>query len=100
LILMRTMTDRSGEGPWTVYILKCADGTLYTGIARDAERRLEEHRTGKGAKYLRGRKPLEMVFNQTVESRSRALYYEIKIKKLTRIQKQALVSNPSLFNNL
>ena len=50
------------EKPWQLYILRCGDGTLYTGIAVDARKRLEMHRSGKGAKYTRGRSPLELVY--------------------------------------
>ena len=49
------------ENTWKLYILRCGDGTLYTGITTDVEKRLEAHRTGKGAKYTRGRGPLELV---------------------------------------
>lgn len=80
------------ENEWELYILRCGDGTLYTGIARDAEKRLEMHRSGKGAKYTRGRGPLQMVYRETGLDRSQALRRELEIKKLTRAQKEALVS--------
>ena len=51
---------------WYLYILRCGDGTLYTGITTDVEKRLEQHRTGKGAKYTRGRQPLELVYRENV----------------------------------
>ena len=56
------------DGPWQLYILRCGDGTLYTGIAVDAEKRLRQHRSGKGAKYTRGRGPLEMAMMQGLTS--------------------------------
>lgn len=80
------------ENKWELYILRCGDGTLYTGIARDAEKRLEMHRSGKGAKYTRGRMPLQMVYRETGLDHSQALRREMEIKKLTRAQKEALVS--------
>ena len=65
---------------WELYILRCGDGTLYTGIARDAEKRLAMHRGGKGAKYTRGRGPLEMVYRE-----------EYAVKQLTREEKERLI---------
>ncbi len=94
------MSDTSDKDKWTVYILKCGDGTYYTGISNDVSRRLEEHRAGKGAKYLRGRSPLYIVFQKIVESHGTALQYEIKIKKLTRAKKEELISNPTLLNKI
>jgi putative endonuclease len=66
---------------WYVYILRCGDGSLYTGIATDVVRRLAEHQTNKGAKYLRGRGPLKLVFEKQVGSRSQALKIEHKVKE-------------------
>ena len=85
---------------WTVYILKCGDGTYYTGITKDLDKRIEEHRSGKGAKYLRGRGPLEIIFSRNADSHGLALKYEIKIKKLSRPKKTNLISDPSIFNKL
>ena len=76
---------------WYVYILRCGDGSLYTGIATDVERRLAEHQTNKGAKYLRGRGPLKLVFEKQVGSRSQALKIEHKVKGLTRKEKEDLI---------
>ena len=67
---------------WKLYILRCGDGTLYTGITSDVEKRLEAHRTGKGAKYTRGRGPLELVYREVTESHSAAAKREWQIKKL------------------
>ena len=77
--------------PWYVYILRCGDGTLYTGITDDIPRRLAAHRAGKGAKYTRGRGPLEVVYIQKVPDKSAALKREITIKKLTRQEKEQLI---------
>ena len=78
------------EHNWYVYILRCGDGTLYTGITDDVSARLEAHRSGKGAKYTRGRGPLELVFREKAESHSDAAKREWQIKQLTRAQKLAL----------
>lgn len=79
------------ENTWHLYILRCRDGSLYTGITTDVEKRLEAHRSGKGAKYTRGRGPLELVYREECGTHSEALKREIEIKRLTREQKQALI---------
>jgi putative endonuclease len=79
------------DNGWYVYILRCGDGSLYTGIATDVERRLAEHRANKGAKYLRGRGPLKLVFEKRAGSRSQALIIEHKVKGLTRQEKEDLI---------
>jgi len=77
---------------WFVYILRCADDTLYTGITKDLARRLDEHNAIKSTtKYTRVRQPVEMVYRENVESRSHAGQREAQIKSLTRTQKQALI---------
>lgn len=85
------MSEPPAGDRWHVYILQCGDGTLYTGIAKDPEKRLEEHRNGRGAKYLRGRGPLKMVFHQLADSHGEALRLESKIKKLPRPEKLKLI---------
>ena len=77
---------------WYVYILRCGDRTFYTGSTDDVERRLAVHRSGKGAKYTRGRGPLELVYQEALPDRSSALRREAAIKKLTRAQKERLIS--------
>ena len=79
---------------WYVYMLRCGDGTLYTGITDDVDRRLAAHRSGKGAKYTRGRGPLELVYTEEQPSKSAALRREVEIKKLRREQKEALIAKP------
>lgn len=77
---------------YSVYIVECSDGSLYTGIATDVERRLQEHESGvRGARYLRGRGPLRVVFSKEVGDRSRAQSIEYRIKQLTRQQKLSLI---------
>lgn len=76
---------------WKLYILRCADGTLYTGITTDIPARLEAHRTGKGAKYTRGRGPLELVYSEECGTHSDALKREYAVKELTREAKERLI---------
>lgn len=77
---------------WYVYILKCHDGTLYTGITTNLERRVEEHNTSeKGAKYTRVRRPVRLVYSKEFEDRSQASVEEARIKKLTRKEKEDLL---------
>lgn len=78
---------------WYLYILRCGDGSLYTGITTDVEVRLDAHRSGKGAKYTRGRGPLELVYQEECESHSHALKRELEIKALPREEKQKLINN-------
>ena len=79
---------------WYLYILRCKDGTLYTGITTDVEKRLEAHRSGKGAKYTRGRGPLELVYCEECGDHSAALRREHEIKSLHREEKQKLIQTP------
>jgi putative endonuclease len=78
---------------WSVYIIRCGDGSLYTGIATDVERRFSEHSAQgpKAAKYLRGRLPLEVVYRKEIGSRSDASKEELRIKRLGVKGKLALV---------
>jgi putative endonuclease len=75
---------------WTVYIARCGDGTLYTGITTDPNRRLTEHNAGTGSAYTRTRLPVVLVYQERVTSRSGALRREHAIKRLTRTEKEAL----------
>lgn len=82
---------------WHVYLIRTRDGSLYTGIATDVARRFEEHLTsrGKGARYLRGRAPLELVFHKRIGSRALALRAERRIKRLHKREKERIVrTNP------
>lgn len=78
---------------WYLYILRCGDGTLYTGITTDVERRLEAHRQGRGAKYTRGRGPLELAYQEKCGTHSEALKREYAVKQLTREEKEDLIGN-------
>jgi len=74
-----------------VYIVRCVDGTLYTGYARDPKKRTEAHNAGKGAKYTATRLPVRLIYSEACDSRSAALKREYQLKCLTRIEKEALV---------
>ena len=78
---------------WKLYILRCGDGSLYTGITTDVEKRLETHRSGKGAKYTRGRGPLTLVYREICGDHSAALKREAEIKKLSRQEKELLIQS-------
>lgn len=73
-------------------MLRCADGSLYTGVATDLERRLEEHNAGCGAKYTRGRTPVDLVYQESCVDRSRAARREFAIKRMTRADKLRLIA--------
>ncbi len=79
------------EEIWYLYILRCGDGSLYTGITTDVERRFKTHCQGKGAKYTRGRGPLTLAYRETCGSHSQALKRELKIKALPRQEKEKLL---------
>lgn len=76
---------------WYVYIVSCADDSLYTGIALDVDARIASHNAGRGARYTRSRLPVRLVYSEPAESRSAALRREHAIKSLTRRQKQRLI---------
>jgi putative endonuclease len=77
---------------WTVYIARCRDGSLYTGITTDPERRLAEHNSGAGGAYTRSKTPVVMVYKEPAPDRSRAQQRERAIKSLSRAQKEELVA--------
>lgn len=75
---------------WYVYLIACGDGTYYTGISTNPQRRLEQHRSGTGARYTRGRGPLALMWRSSPLSRADALRQERRIKRLTHAQKEAM----------
>ena len=77
---------------WYVYMLECADGTLYTGVTTDVERRLGEHNGSKAAKYTRARQPVRLVYHEAATDRGAALRREAALKKLSRAGKQGLIN--------
>ncbi len=89
------MTESSNNQPiWSLYLVRCRDNSLYCGIALDVARRFAEHTGGgrKCARYLRGRGPLQLVFQQTIGTRSAALKQEYRLKQCTKADKERLVA--------
>jgi len=80
---------------WFVYIVRCADRSLYTGVAIDVRERVATHNRGQGARYTRGRGPVRLVYTERVGTRGAALRREHAIKRLTRAAKQQLIRNAS-----
>jgi len=78
---------------WAVYIVRCSDSSLYTGIAKNVEGRIKLHNAGRGAKYTRSRLPVELVYCESVDTRETALRREIEIKRLERSEKLKLIAS-------
>ncbi len=97
LRMLKKMEEKAAAGPqageWSVYMLLCADGSLYTGVAKDADARFEQHRKGKGAAYTRSHPPLRMVHREDGYTRSAALTREAAIKRLPKAKKLSLAEN-------
>lgn len=88
------------EAVWWIYMIRCGDGSLYTGMARDVERRFSEHvaQGPRSAKYLRGRLPLEVVYRKELGSRSEASKEELRVKRMSRAGKLGLIGRmPKVF---
>jgi len=99
--LAATPDAKVADTEFSLYMVRCADGTLYTGIATDVERRLTEHESGlRGAKYLRGKGPLKIVFSEVVGSRAAASRLEYRVKKLNRLKKLDLIDGRSQLDDL
>lgn len=77
---------------WYLYILRLSDDSLYTGITKDIEKRIEKHEAGEGSKYVRSRLPCELVYQEKIGSRKKALKREAEIKKWNKEKKEKLVS--------
>lgn len=88
-------SDEGKSKPWWVYVLRCADGTLYCGSTPDLAARLEAHNAGRGAKYTRGRAPVEVAYSRKLADRSRAQSEEARIKALTREEKLRFIGTPA-----
>ena len=76
---------------WLVYMLECSDNSIYTGITNNLEERLKKHESGNGAKYLRGRLPIKLVYKEKFLNRSEATKREIYIKKMSKKEKKHLI---------
>jgi len=85
------MTKSETDGHWTVYILECRDGSLYTGITNDIEKRLQAHNDGTAARFTRGRGPVSLRYTEPHPDRSAASKREVAIKKLSRTEKLLLI---------
>lgn len=88
------------ESCWWLYMVRMADGRLYTGISTDVARRFSQHVNGKGARALRGKGPLTLVWQQQVGARSVALKLEYRLKRWRKARKEALINSPTLFAEL
>ena len=84
---------------WHLYLIRCNDGSLYTGITTDVQRRLTDHQNSRGARRLRGRGPLELVFSQQIGDRSLAQQLEWQIKRWSKTEKERLVRGETALPN-
>ena len=84
------------DNDWQVYIVECADRSLYTGIAMDVTARVAQHNNGAGAKYTRGRRPVTLVYSEQADNRGMALRREHEIKQLPAAQKRLLIANGAI----
>ncbi len=82
---------RGGQKDWTVYILRCGDGSLYTGIAKDVQARVKQHSEGRGATYTRTRLPVKLLYQEKGLTRSKALIREAQIKAMPRSKKEEMI---------
>ena len=83
-----------GSDIWHVYMVRCSDGTLYTGIAKDLDKRIEAHNSGKdGARYTRPRRPVKLVYSEQADSKSAAARLEYQIKRLPRAKKKRMLED-------
>lgn len=93
LDMIRRIEDPVGtQREWSVYIVRCRDGTFYTGIAKDLNARIASHNAGKGASYTRTRRPVRLLYQESSFTRSEALLREARIKTFTRPEKERLVT--------
>jgi putative endonuclease len=89
--MIRGMPDTpSGDENWRLYILRCGDGSLYTGVTKDLEKRLKLHREGKASKFTRSHQPVELVYDEPCGNRKKALVRECQVKSYTRAEKLKL----------
>lgn len=88
----KTLLNPAGipNDPWFLYIVECHDGSLYTGITKDLEKRIKAHNDGKGARFTRSRRPVKMIYHESLSGRAQALVREYEVKTLPRAKKQAL----------
>ena len=84
---------RTGQKDWAVYILRCGDGSLYTGITKDVQARVKQHSEGRGATYTRTRLPVKLLYQQKGLTHSKALIREAQIKAMPRCKKEKIIVN-------
>lgn len=97
---MPAATEHPSSDPtWFVYIVRCRDRTLYTGITTDLRRRLKEHNAGRGAKYTRPRRPVELVYSEEAATRSAAAGREYRLKRLSLNEKNNLIATASALSS-
>ena len=89
--LLTELKNKKSDATWFVYLMRCADNSLYTGITNDLPRRLEQHNAGTASRYTRSRLPVELVYHEPQESQSHALKRELAIKALSRQEKESLI---------
>jgi putative endonuclease len=90
------MTVKSSKSTWWVYLVRCNDNSLYAGVTTDIERRIQEHNTSKlGAKYTRARRPVSLAYQEAAKNKSLACKREYKIRKLSKVKKESLVTGSS-----
>jgi len=92
---MSSTTESDGSDTWFLYMVECRDGSLYTGITNDIERRLQQHNDGVASRYTRSRRPVVLRYREVCTSRSQALIRECAVKLLTPVQKRELVARGS-----
>ncbi len=96
--MAKKRTTKSPDADWFVYILRCADGSFYTGITNDLPRRCKQHSAGTASRYTRSHLPVELVFQEVQANRSLALKREVAIKALSRQKKELLIqATPQMF---
>ncbi len=83
---------KTGPGRWCLYILKCNDGTLYTGISNDLQRRIGQHNNGTASRYTRSRLPVKLIYQERCRGRSSALKKEYAIKQLSKLEKERYIN--------
>lgn len=90
----RKRASESGplKEPWFLYILECSDGTLYTGITKEIERRIAQHNAGTASRYTRVRRPVKLLYTEICVTRTAALIRECQVKEMARIEKLSLIN--------
>ncbi len=81
------------EKPWILYIVECSDGSLYTGVTNDLERRIQQHNEGVASRYTRSRRPVHLRYHEVCQSRQHALIRECAVKLMSRAEKRALIAS-------